>query len=183
MSDSNGLSPKRRAFCREYVLDQNGTAAAVRAGFSERSAKSQAAQLLAMPCVKEEIARLQADAAEARNVTLDRLYGLLNEACQLARRRESATGMVAAVTAIAKLAGLWVDKTEDLAARDKLLAEAQKAELKTAASLLGDAAESVGLPRAATPAQIVGALAERPVATPEAYRLLRAAVKPEATNA
>jgi phage terminase small subunit len=84
------LSPKRRAFCREYILDSNGTAAAIRAGFSERSATSQAAQLLAMPCVKEEIARLQADAAEAQNVSLGRLYGLLNEACQIARRKESA---------------------------------------------------------------------------------------------
>lgn len=172
---SEGLSPKRRAFAREYCIDSNGTQAAIRAGYSERSATSQASQLLDDPAVQAEIALLQKDAAAAQDVSLSRLYTLLNEACQIARRKESATGMVAAVTAIAKLAGLWIDKTEDLAARDKLLAEAQKTELKTAASLLGDAAESVGLPRAATPAQIVGALAERPVATPEAYRLLRAA--------
>ncbi|MCK1400127.1 terminase small subunit [Bradyrhizobium sp. 4] len=176
------LSPKRRAFAREYIIDSNGTQAAIRSGYSERSATSQAAQLLAMPCVQAEIELLRKDAAEAQNVTLSRMYLLLNEACQIARRKESASGMVAAVTAIAKLAGLWVEKHEDLAARDKLTADAQKTELKTAAKLLGEAAESVGLPRSATPAQIVGALAERPVATPEAYRLLRACVTEESAD-
>lgn len=176
---SDELSPKRRAFAREYVLDSNGTAAAIRAGFSERSAKSQASQLLDMPCVKEEVARLQADAAEAQNVTMGRLYGLLNEACQIARRKESASGMVAAVTAIAKLAGLWIEKTDDLAARAQIEASAQKIELKTAASLLGDAAESVGLPRTATPAQIVGAVAERAVMPPAVFRLMHEKARAE----
>lgn len=172
MSDT--LTPKRRVFCREYIIDSNGTQAAIRAGFSERTATAQASQLLALPCVQAEIELLRKDAAEAQNVTLGRMYTLLNEACQIARRKESATGMVAAVTAIAKLAGLWVEKHEDLAARDKIQAEAHKGEIKTAAKLLGEAAESVGLPRGATPAQIVGALSERPVATPEAFLLLHA---------
>lgn len=172
------LSPKRRAFAREYCLDANGTAAAIRAGYAERSATSQASQMLAMPSVKAEIDRLLADAAQAQNVSLARLYGLLNEACQIARRKESASGMVASVIAIAKLAGLWVEKTDDLAARAQIEADtanaAQRGELKTASTLLAAAAESLGLPRAATPAQIVGALAERPLATPEAFELLHA---------
>jgi hypothetical protein len=41
--------------------------------------------------------------------------------------------------------------------------------------LLADAAQSLGLPRDASPAMIVGALTERPIATPEAFRLLRVA--------
>jgi phage terminase small subunit len=65
---SDELSPKRRAFAREYVLDHNATAAAVRAGYSERSATSQASQLLDMPAVKAEIDRLHADAAQVQDV-------------------------------------------------------------------------------------------------------------------
>lgn len=170
------LSPKRRVFCREYVLDSNGTRAAIRAGYSDRTAKMQASQMLAMPAVKAEVERLQAAAADASNVTLAKLYRLLTEACEIARTKESASGMVAAVIATAKLAGLWVERTEDLAVRAKLEADiadaSQRGELKTAATLLADAAESVGLPREATPAQIVGALAERPLATPATYRLM-----------
>lgn len=166
------LSPKRRAFAREYIIDSNGTAAAIRAGYSERTATSQASQLLDMPCVKAEVALLQADAAAAQDVSLSRLYKLLNEACQIARRKESATGMVAAVTAIAKLAGLWIEKTDDLAARAQTEANAQRGELKTAAGLLAEAAESVGLPRTATPAQIVGAVSERSLTPPAVFKLM-----------
>lgn len=60
-----------------------------------------------MPSIKAEI-DLQKAAADAANITLTKLYRLLEEAC--ARRKESASGMVAAVTTIAKLAGLWVEK-------------------------------------------------------------------------
>lgn len=49
---SEELSPKRRAFAREYILDSNGTAAAIPAGFSERTAKTQASQLLDMPMLR-----------------------------------------------------------------------------------------------------------------------------------
>jgi len=165
----NELSPKRRRFCQEYILDSNGTAAAIRAGFSDRTAKTQASQMLDMPAVKAEIERLQQAAAAARNITLDALNLKLEEACQIARRKESASGMVAAVTAIAKLNGLWIEKTEDLAVRAKMEADAnesaRRGEYKTAAVLHGDAAESLGLERGATPAMIVGALSERPVAT------------------
>lgn len=180
---SSELSPKRRAFCREFVLDSNGTAAAIRAGFSERSARAQASQMLDMPSVKEEIKRLQADAAEARNVSLDRLYALLGEALQIARRKESATGMVAVVREYAELAGLKVAKMEDVVARAKLQADLAKAandaEVRKAAEWIGDALESVNLPRTASPAQLVGALAERPAVTPEAFRLLHEAAKTE----
>jgi phage terminase small subunit len=175
---SEELSPKRRHFCREYIIDSNGTQAAIRAGYSDRTATMQASQLLAMPAVKAEVERLQAAAADACNISMGKLYKLLAEACDLARRKESATGMVAAVTAIAKLAGLWVEKTDDLAVRAQAEADAanaaQRGELKTASTLLADAAQSLNLPRTATPAQIVGALAERPLATPEAFELLHA---------
>jgi Terminase small subunit len=173
---SDELSPKRRAFAREYVLDGNGAAAAIRAGFSERTAKTQASQLLDMPAVKTEVERLQAAAADASNVTMAKLFRLLTEACEIARTKVSASGMVAAVIATAKLAGLWVERTEDLAVRAKheadIAAAPQKGEFKTAGTLLADAAESVGLPRTATPAQIVGALSERPLAPPAVFRLM-----------
>ncbi len=33
-----GLTPKREAFCQQYVVDQNATQAAIRAGYSEATA-------------------------------------------------------------------------------------------------------------------------------------------------
>ena len=56
-----GLNAKRRKFCREYMVDGNGTKAAIRAGYSKRSAYSSACFLLNIHEVGAEIARLEAD--------------------------------------------------------------------------------------------------------------------------
>ncbi len=40
------LPPQRRRFVQEYLVDVNGTQAAIRAGYSEKTAKIQASQLL-----------------------------------------------------------------------------------------------------------------------------------------
>ncbi|MHB1688736.1 MAG: terminase small subunit [Ignavibacteriaceae bacterium] len=43
------ISEKQKMFCREYLKDFNGTQAAVRAGYSIKSARQQAADLLTKP--------------------------------------------------------------------------------------------------------------------------------------
>jgi phage terminase small subunit len=55
-------------FIEEYLLDLNGTQAAIRAGFSPHSAASQAAQLLANPAIKAEIAKRMAERGEKMEV-------------------------------------------------------------------------------------------------------------------
>ncbi len=49
------LSPKQRRFVAEYLIDQNGTQAAIRAGYSKRTANEQAADLLAKPSIREAV--------------------------------------------------------------------------------------------------------------------------------
>lgn len=67
------LSEKRQAFCREYVEDYNATAAAIRAGYSPKSAQEQAAQLMKIECVKAEIDRLKAEKSKRTGVTKERI--------------------------------------------------------------------------------------------------------------
>ena len=54
------LTAKREVFCHEYQLDSNGTQAAIRAGYSAKTANEQAARLLANVNVKQEISRIRA---------------------------------------------------------------------------------------------------------------------------
>ena len=49
------LSPLQRLFALEYIVDLNGTRAAIRAGYSARTAAQQAHQLLRNPLVLAEI--------------------------------------------------------------------------------------------------------------------------------
>ena len=67
------LSDKRQAFCREYVEDYNATAAAIRAGYSPKTAKSQAEQLMNIECVVAEIDRLKAEKSKRTGVTRERI--------------------------------------------------------------------------------------------------------------
>ena len=80
--------------------------------------------------------------------------------------------MVAATTLKARLTGNLVEKHEDVVKREAMeRINAERKATVTAAKLLADAAQSLGLPRDASPAMIVGALAEHPIPTPEAFRL------------
>lgn len=66
--ESCELSPKRERFCREYVIDHNGTQAAIRAGYSEKTAGSQAERLLKKVEVQSRIAELEKDIAKTLEI-------------------------------------------------------------------------------------------------------------------
>ena len=65
------LTAKQEAFCREYMLDLNGTQAAIRAGYSNRTAKVQAARLLSNANVSEYLKTLIDKRAEKTEIDAD----------------------------------------------------------------------------------------------------------------
>lgn len=50
---------KHEKFCTEYVKDMNATQAAIRAGYSEKTARSQGSTLLTNPNIKQRVAELR----------------------------------------------------------------------------------------------------------------------------
>jgi phage terminase small subunit len=56
----NTSTSKRQVFAKEYLVDRNATQAAVRAGYSERTAKQQGSRLLTFVDVQAEVAALDA---------------------------------------------------------------------------------------------------------------------------
>ena len=54
----SGLTDKQERFAHEYLIDQNASAAALRAGYSARSHRAQASQLMADPDVRERVREL-----------------------------------------------------------------------------------------------------------------------------
>ena len=53
------LNAKQEAFCREYIIDLNATQAAIRAGYSEKTAKSIGSRLLTNVDIHDFIAKLK----------------------------------------------------------------------------------------------------------------------------
>lgn len=68
------LSVLEERFCKEYMVDGNGSQAAARAGYSEHTSRIIASQLLARPRVALRIAQLQ---EELRQKTLATVEGVM----------------------------------------------------------------------------------------------------------
>lgn len=66
------LTFKQRAFVDEYVKDFNGTQAAIRAGYSEKTARFIASENLTKPNIKEEIDKLIQSRIMSRDEALAR---------------------------------------------------------------------------------------------------------------
>ena len=71
------LTPKQDMFCRDYLVDLNATAAAKRAGYSPRTAKSQGQRLLTNVDVAERIQELSQARQERVQVTADDVLRIL----------------------------------------------------------------------------------------------------------
>lgn len=59
------LTPKQERFCQEYIIDLNGTQAAIRAGYSEKTSNEIAAQNLAKLSISDRIKELQGGVNES----------------------------------------------------------------------------------------------------------------------
>lgn len=62
---------KHERFCREYVIDYNGTQAAIRAGYSESSARQHSVKLLSNASILSRVRELQHEQVERLAVTQD----------------------------------------------------------------------------------------------------------------
>jgi L-aminopeptidase/D-esterase-like protein len=71
VSVSGELTVQQERFCREYLIDYNGKAAATRAGYSEKTAEAQASRLLSIVKVASRVRALQTEQAERLAMTSD----------------------------------------------------------------------------------------------------------------
>lgn len=67
------LSVKRKRFCEEYVKSLNGNEAAILAGYSKKTARNKASNLLARPEVASYLKQLQDEIAKRNEITIDEL--------------------------------------------------------------------------------------------------------------
>lgn len=67
------LTPKQRQFVAEYLIDLNATQAAMRAGYSAKTANEQASRLLANASVAQAVADGQAKRLQKAELTAERV--------------------------------------------------------------------------------------------------------------
>ncbi len=77
------LNAKQELFCREYLIDLNATQAAIRAGYSEKSAYSQGWDNLKKPEIAERIIQLKEERIEGVGIDAEYVLRRLVEIDQM----------------------------------------------------------------------------------------------------
>ena len=73
------MTDKQARFCEEYMIDLNATQAAIRAGYSPKTAQEQSARLLSNVMVQNRLAQLQAEQSRRTGVSADRVVRELDK--------------------------------------------------------------------------------------------------------
>ena len=100
---ADDLTPKQAAFVQEYIVDLNATKAAIRAGYSEKTAAAIGHENLTKPNIAEAIEKAQADRFERVEVTQDYVLESIVEVMECAKLKT--TSNPAAVLKGAELLG------------------------------------------------------------------------------
>lgn len=116
------MTAKQQRFCDEYLVDLNATQAAIRAGYSKRTAYSTAAENMTKPVIKEYLAARMAE----------------KEAALIAKQDEVLKYLTAVMRGETESSTVVIEATLDgtTAAREMLKHPAESERLK-AAELLG----------------------------------------------
>ncbi|MFC2476107.1 MAG: terminase small subunit [Catonella sp.] len=72
------ISERQKRFVSEYIIDLNAKQAAIRAGYSPKTAEVQASRLLSLVKVQTEIAKAMEDREKRTGITQDRVLAELS---------------------------------------------------------------------------------------------------------
>lgn len=88
-----GLNEKQKQFCEEFIIDFNGTQAAVRAGYSPNTANEQAARLLANVNIQAYLKELIENRNKRMRITQDEVVANIVEVMQRCMQAKPVTFM------------------------------------------------------------------------------------------
>ena len=134
------LTDKQRVFCQEYILDMNATQAALRAGYTARSAQQMGSENLSKPLVRAEVDRLLAERQQNTAYNRIRAEQELEHLHRRALEKGDLASAVAAVREKKKLFGLdQEDKALTLNVQRVVTASERKAQLVEELRMLEEA--------------------------------------------
>jgi hypothetical protein len=104
------LAARQQRFVEEYLLDLNGSQAAIRAGYSEQTATMQASRMLTNANIARAIAAAQAKVAQRLDCDVERVMA---ELASIAFNVEERTqDRIRALELLAKHGGAFVERSE-----------------------------------------------------------------------
>ena len=110
-NSKHSLTDKQERFVDEYMVDMNGAAAAERAGYSRKTSRAIACELLTKPDIQAELQARGTALACRLEITREGVVRGLLDAFEMARADRQPGVMVSSMAAVAKLLGLYAVET------------------------------------------------------------------------
>ncbi len=110
----DSLNPKQKRFVEEYLIDLNATQAAIRAGYSKKTAGIQGFDLLKNPKVQGAIAKAQEKLSKRVSVTQEEVIEGLKGEATYHGRNASPGARVSAWNLLGKHIGMFKDNKLEL---------------------------------------------------------------------
>ena len=101
------LTARQSRFINEYLVDMNATNAAVRAGYSVRTAKSQASRLLTNVNLQTEINSKNQEVEKKLEIDREGVLNALVSAIDIAKEQGDPIAMISACAELNKMMGYY----------------------------------------------------------------------------
>lgn len=121
MPKTNGLTPRQERFIQEYMIDLNATQAAIRAGYSEKTATAMGAENLRKPYIRDAIDKARAELAKRTEISQEWVIEGLVANLQLGAKVGQPGAVNRTYELLGKHVGMFTDKLE-IDASDRLSA-------------------------------------------------------------
>ena len=108
----SGLTAKQERFIAEYLIDQNATAAAIRAGYAEKNAKHTGSDLLKHPKVRAGIRAGQVRLAKKLELTAEKVLADIERIANKAERAKRYGDAIRGKELLGKHLKLFTEKHE-----------------------------------------------------------------------
>lgn len=106
------LTAKQSRFVDEYMVDMNGAAAAERCGYSKKTSRAIACELLTKPHIQAALQHRGAALAQELQVTREGVVRGFLAAFEMAKAERQPGVMVSSMAALAKLLGFYAVETK-----------------------------------------------------------------------
>ena len=103
---------KHERFCREYVIDHNGTQAAIRSGYSLKGAEVRGSELLRNRKVSDRLGELEAKVADKLELTVEKVLKDIEELRDAAKEDKQFAPALKASELQGKHLKMFTDKHE-----------------------------------------------------------------------
>ena len=122
------MTPKQQRFVQEYIVDLNGTQAAIRAGYSEHTAQEQSSRLLSKAMISDAVKEAMAKKALRLEITADKVLRDLEMTREMALRDGDYGPAIRAAELQGKHIGMFVDRSETTLKDERMVVNAPQPE-------------------------------------------------------